>query len=75
MLLFFYNDEETRDCWSVFSHLIIDDDDDATTFILRIHGMILWICTEPKINKKLNNSKNNLKKITYQLNQQRKFLR
>lgn len=39
-----YSDEETSDCCSVFSHLIIggDDEDDAA-FIFRIHGMILWI--------------------------------
>jgi len=50
--LFFYNDDDTSDCCSLFSHLIIGGDDirfedvDAT-FILRIHGMILLICTEP----------------------------
>ena len=45
-----YSDDDTSDCWSVFSHLIIggDDDDVETTFIFRIHGMILWICTEPE---------------------------
>ncbi len=67
---FFYNDDETSDCWSIVSYLIVDDDD--TTFIWRIHGMILWICTEPLRNKE--NKNEIILSRTYQLNQQRKFL-
>ena len=59
---FVYNDEEMTDCccWSFFSHLIIDGDDDVcfddvdAAFICRIHGMILLICTEPDDHKKAN---------------------
>ena len=53
-----YNDDETSACWSAFSYLIIededDDDDDDATFILKIHGMILEICTEPLRKNKIN---------------------
>lgn len=62
--LYVYNDEEMTDCCcccSLFSYLIIDGDDDDdddvrfddvdATFICRIHGMILLICTEPDRRK------------------------
>lgn len=79
-MLLLYNDDETSDCWSVFPHFITDDvdetdDDDDATFILKIHGMILEICTDP-IEDKMNLKEIVIKQYdsTNLLNRQRKFL-
>lgn len=67
-----YKDEVTTDdgccCWSFFSGLTIGGDDSRfddvdATFICRIHGMILLICTEPIlsfISKETNSLQMNL---------------